>query len=182
MNERYANCRSVILRIVFCAAAILYAVPASAQQSLGLGKHDANAPIEVSADSFLADVNAKTGIYSGNVIVKQGDFKLRADKVRVAVADGKPEKIFATGNVVLNAPSGTAQGDSGVYDVRPRLVTLNGHVVLAKEKNVMRGSTLTVNLATGIAQLGAAGSKGGRVQGLFSPPSQTQTQTQTQNP
>ena len=153
------------------------AVCAQAQQAgLGLGKHDANAPIEVSANAFQADMNAKTGTYIGNVIVKQGDFKLRADKVRVNVVQGKPEQITATGNVVFEAPSGNAQGDNGVYDVRPRLITLTGRVILTKQKNVMRGTKLVVNLVTGVANLAAGalpGMQGGRVTGLFSPPPST---------
>lgn len=164
--------RTVVLRVAFAAAFALSA-PACAQTSMGLGKHDANAPIQVSADSFLADMHEKTGTYVGNVIVTQGDMHLRADRVRVNVVQGKPDKILATGNVVFNAPSGNARGDAGVYDVKPRLITLTGHVVLTKEKNVMRGSLLTVNLVTGSAQLG---NQGGRVQGLFTPPSQSDTQ------
>ena len=159
------------MKFVLAALAALAIAPAaSAQQSMGLGKHDASAPILVSADTFLADINAKTGTYSGNVVVTQGDFKLRADKVRVNVVEGKPDKIFANGNVVFDAPSGDAHGDAGVYDVKPRTITLTGHVVLTKQKNVMRGSLLTVNLVTGSAQLGAGGAPGGRVQGLFTPP------------
>ncbi|HVV64810.1 MAG TPA: lipopolysaccharide transport periplasmic protein LptA [Rhizomicrobium sp.] len=162
------------IRIVVCLwAAAALAAPAGEQAGLGLSKRDANAPIEVSADRFDADFNSKQGTYSGNVLVKQGDFRLRADKVRVNVVSGKPDKIFATGNVVFTAPSGNAQGDNGVYDVGPRLITLNGHVLLTKEKNIMRGTTLTVNLATGEAQLGAKGAPGGRVQGLFTPPPQS---------
>jgi len=158
-----------------CLAVALLASPAVAQQSMGIGKHDANAPIHVSADNFLADVNAKTGTYAGNVIVTQGDFHLRADKMRVNVVEGKPDQIFAMGNVVFDSPSGAARGDNGVYHVGPRLITLTGNVVLTKEKNVMRGSTLTVNLVTGLAQLG---NSGGRVQGLFQPPPQTPSNTQ----
>jgi len=41
----------------------------------------------------------------------------------------------------------------------------------------MRGAQLTVNLVTGVAQLGGgggvSGSHGGRVQGLFTPPPQS---------
>jgi lipopolysaccharide export system protein LptA len=157
-------------------AVVLFAGPAVAQQGMGIGKHDANAPIQVSADNFLADINAKTGTYSGNVLVTQGDFHLRADKMRVNVVEGKPDQIFAMGNVVFDAPSGAARGDNGVYHVGPRLITLTGNVVLTKQKNVMRGSILTVNLVTGQAQLG---NSGGRVQGLFQPPPQ---QTTTQKP
>lgn len=163
----------VAARLLAFAASAVVANSAFAQvASLGLAKRDSNEPIEVSANAFEADMNAKTGTYVGNVVVKQGDIRLRADRVRVNVSNGKPEQIVANGNVVLQAPSGNAQGDTGVYDVRPRLITLSGRVILTKQKNVMRGSKLVVNLATGLAQLGANGMAGGRVQGLFSPPPQ----------
>ena len=162
-------------RFSACALALLLSgSAASAANDFGLNKRDSNAPIQVSADRFDADFNAKTGVYSGNVVVVQGDFRLRSDKVRVNVVDGKPDKIFAYGNVVFTAPNGNAQGDNGVYDVAPRLITLTGRVVLNKERNVMRGTMLTVNLVTGQAQLGAKGAPGGRVQGLFTPPPQQQ--------
>ena len=54
---------------------------------------------------------------------------------------------------------GTATGDNGVYDVVPRTVTLTGHVVLTKQKNVMRGTQMTVNLVTGQMALTAGGAK-----------------------
>jgi lipopolysaccharide export system protein LptA len=159
---------------ILAASVSLAGAHAAAPKPPALGKHNASAPIEVSANAFQADINAKTGTYVGNVIVKQGDFRLRADKVRVNVVEGRPDRIFATGNVIFDAPSGNAQGDDGVYEVRPRLITLTGHVVLTRAKNVMRGSKLTVNLETGVAQLGAGGTPGSRVQGLFTPASQTQ--------
>ncbi len=167
--------------VLLALAAALLAGPALAANDFGLSKRDANAPVQISADRFDADFNAKSGIYSGNVIVVQGDFHLRSDKVRVNVIAGKPDKIFAYGNVVFSAPNGNAQGDNGVYDVAPRTITLTGRVILNKEKNVMRGTTLTVNLATGQAQLGAKGAPGGRVQGLFTPPPQSNT-AQKPNP
>jgi lipopolysaccharide export system protein LptA len=166
-------------RSLIASAFAVVATSALAQESaLDFGKQNTNVPIQVSADTFLADVNAKTGTYVGNVIVTQGDFKLRADKVKVIVVASKPQKIQATGNVVLATNSGNAQGDNGVYDVPPRTVTLTGHVVLTKDKNVMRGTTLTVNLVTGAAKLGAegAGPGHGRVQGLFTPPPQSTEQ------
>ncbi len=153
-------------------AGLLVASGASAQ-GLSLGAHDANAPISVSADNFSGDFETKVGVYSGNVLVSQGDFKLHADKVTVMVAKGKPDRIVASGNIVFDAPSGTATGDTGVYDLGPRTITLSGRVVLTKEKNVMRGTQLVINLATGKAVLGASGMPGGRVQGLFTPPPQS---------
>lgn len=141
------------------------------------GQHDNNAPIDISSDSFQADLNAKSGTYSGNVVVVQGDTKLRANQVRVLTVNGKADKITASGKVVVDSPaSGTATGDNGVYSVGPRTVLMTGNVVLKKGKDVMRGCQLTVNLNTGQAALGSCGQAagqqgktGGRVQGVFTP-------------
>ena len=134
----------------------------------------ADAPINIDSDSFQADLNGKTGTWRGNVVVTQGDMKLRANSVRVSTVDGKADKVNATGNVVVDSPaSGTATGENGVYDVPRKIVTMNGNVVLKKGKDVMRGSQLSVNLVTGQATLGGGvksqNSPGGRVQAIFSP-------------
>ena len=138
---------------------------------------DSNAPINISSDSFQADLNSKLGTWSGNVIVTQADMKLRANTVRMTTVNGKADKVTATGNVVVDSPkSGIVTGETGVYSVVPRTVVLTGNVVLKKGKDVMRGAQLTVNLATGQAVLGggvksqAQGNT--RVQAVFTPNSQ----------
>ncbi len=155
----------------------LMAAPALAAPAAPIG--NSHEPINVSADNFVAEkqpVKSGPGVingtYSGNVVIIQGDVKMRADTVRVLMVGGHAEKAFANGHIVItSANSGTATGDSGVYDVGPRIVTLTGHVVLTKEKNVMRGAQLTVNLVTGVAKLGG-GVQGthGRVQASFDAP------------
>ena len=166
MKTRFA---ALILSLLSAAA---FAAPAIT------GKHDNNAPISIASDSFQADLNAKTGTYSGNVIVTQGDMKLRANQVRVSTVNSKADKVTANGNVVVDSPaSGTATGDNGVYSVVPRTVLMTGNVVLKKGKDVMRGCQLTVNLNNGQAVLGSCGkgpgvtgtTGGGRVQGVFNP-------------
>lgn len=154
---------------IMALACAMCAGAATAQIMPGqtLGMKDPNAPIDFSADHFIADANAKTGIYSGNVMIRQGEVRMRADFVRFHIVDNKPEKIYAQGHVVVDAPSGTATGDSAVYDVNPRLVTMNGHVVLVKDKDVMSGEALTVNLITGVAQFGGGAKPGGRIHGSF---------------
>jgi lipopolysaccharide export system protein LptA len=133
-----------------------------------LAKHDSNAPINVTSDNFVGNFETKVGTYIGNVIVTQADYKLRADRVKVDVVNNKPTKFEAFGHVVFVSTSGTATGDNGVYDLGPpRTVTLTGRVVLTKEKDVMHGTMLTVNMVTGESHLTAQGSPGNRVQGLF---------------
>jgi len=135
---------------------------------------DSTQPIAVNADSFLADLNGETGTYTGNVIVTQGAVRLHADEVKVVAPGGRASRMEAQGHVVVDSPSGKAVGDSGIYEVAQQVLRLNGNVVLTKEANVMRGSSLEVSMATGIAKLTAGaqaqpGQPQGRVQGLFVP-------------
>ena len=141
-----------------------------AAQNLGL---DSDQPIAVNADSFLADLNGETGTYTGNVIVTQGRVRLHADQVKVTAPAGRASRMEALGHVIVDSPSGQAVGDAGIYDVAQKVLRLNGHVVLTKEANVMRGSALEISMATGLARLTsgapAQGQPPGRVQGLFVP-------------
>jgi lipopolysaccharide export system protein LptA len=165
----------VALIIAFAAGAMpAWAAPAAKPIT---GQRDSNAPIGISSDSFQADLNAKTGTYSGNVQIVQGDMKLRANTVKLSTVNSKLDKVFANGNVVVDSPkSGIVTGDVGVYSVVPRTVLMTGNVVMKKGKDVMRGAQLTVNLNTGQALLGGGartpGASGGRVQGVFIPNSQ----------
>src|SRR6185295_13438040 len=89
-----------------------------AQSALPAGASiDANQPIAVNADSFLADLNGETGLYTGNVIVSQGAIRLHADRVKVSAPGGRASRVEADGHVVVDTPSGQAVGDSGVYEV-----------------------------------------------------------------
>jgi lipopolysaccharide export system protein LptA len=135
------------------------------------------ANIAVNADAFVADLNQETGTWTGNVIVVQGNVRMRADEVRVQAPGGNASRMEATGNVVVDSPSGTARGTSAVYEVPAQVIRLAGPVVLTKDNNVMRGAALTVNVGTGVAQItGGTTASGqpqqegtGRVQGLFVP-------------
>ena len=164
----------IVLAALAVCAGSLQAAPEAKSVT---GTHDGNAPINISSDSFQADLNSKLGTWSGNVIVAQADMKLRANTVRMSTVNGKADKVTANGNVVVDSPkSGIVTGENGVYSVGPRTVVMTGNVVLKKGKDVMRGCQLTVNLNTGQAVLGscaqAQGKGNTRVQAVFTPNSQ----------
>jgi lipopolysaccharide export system protein LptA len=160
-----------LLLLTFCAALVpMTAMAAATTASPITGKHDNNAPINIDSDRFVADNNAKTGTFMGNVQVTQGDIKMRADQVRMSEGkDNKPDKVVASGKVVVDSPaSGTATADNALYDVNAHTVLLTGHVVLTKQKKaVMTGPQLTVNMTTGVATMPAQ--PGGRVHAIFTP-------------
>lgn len=170
--SRYAT---IALRSAFAGAAIFALASAASAQGIDLGGHDFGAPVGVAADEVTGALKTKDLTYSGNVIVSQGNFKLHSDVVRVYDKKGKIDRIVATGHVLFDAPSGTASGTKGIYELAARRITLSGNVVLTKGQSVMRGTQLVMDLNSGKAKLTARGTSGGRVQGLFTPPPKHKT-------
>ena len=169
---------------IFCLLLCAH-TPALAQGTASTLGLEAERPIAVNADTFAADLQGESGTYSGNVVVTQGQVKLRADEVTVAAPGGRATRMEANGNVVVDTPSGTAVGNSAVYDVVAQIVTLSGDVALTNNNNIMRGSSLVVEVETGRARLTGSGDTAqngtsGRVQGLFVP--QQGSGTATGNP
>ena len=151
---------------LMCGASIAFGQGAANPFS-GMGR-DSDQPISISADSTTADMQNETATYSGNVRIAQGNLRLRADTLSIKASKGTIEHIEAHGSVVLASPQGDATGSSAVYDISQRIVKMSGKVVLTKGPNVMQGSSLVVNLATGRADLTGGGTDG-RVSGVFNP-------------
>jgi lipopolysaccharide export system protein LptA len=154
------------------------AAPANPANPANFKLSNPDAPIEYAANHCDAAMKEGALICTGNVVIRQGEVRLRADVVRITAPDGKADTVFADGHVVIDSPSGTATGDAGVYRVVPRRITLTGNVVLTREHSVLRGPELNVDLISGQAKLssGAGGTAGadakpGRIQGLFTPKS-----------
>ena len=168
--------KHAVLIVMLCVAAPALAQPAAPAGKVTsvLGNHNTSQPINIDADKVTADLNNKSVLYTGNVIVTQGDIKMHADEMKVNTVDGKAaQNIQASGHVVVDSPaSGTATSDTGVYDVPNHLITLTGRkVTLVHSKDISSGTKLTVNLVTNIATFVSDKAQGGngRVQGSFTP-------------
>ena len=142
----------------------------------GMGR-DSDKPIAIAADSTTADLRSETATYAGNVRVEQGNLKLRSDSLAIKASKGAILRIEAKGNVVLASPQGHATGANAIYDIAERVVRMSGKVILAQGPNILRGSSLVINLATGRAELTSAGGAGGRVEGVFVPSKTPKTPT-----
>jgi lipopolysaccharide export system protein LptA len=113
----------------------------------------------------------------------QGDIRMKSDRLTVYYQSrqqgggSRIEKIAASGNVLVSSPDEqTASGEWANYMVATRQIEMGNSVVLRQGGNVIRGSKLLVDLATGHARVsgGAGGENGGngRVKGLFQPPAE----------
>lgn len=158
---------------ILLAAALLLPGAAWAQQGF---RSDPDKPIEVEADALEVDDAKQTATFSGNVRVIQGDIRMKSDRVTVHYDGGgqgssRISRIAASGNVLVSSPDEqTASGEWATYTVAKRQIEMGNSVVLRQGENVIRGSRLHVDLASGQARVTGAENGGtGRVRGLFQP-------------
>ena len=167
--------------IATATLALLMSGAAIAQQGVSALKgHDSRAPIDLSADRAEAQDRADRAIFSGNVVVRQGELTLRTTRLTVAYASQNGidiNRIDASGGVTVVSPSETAKGDFAVYDLDQGLITMVGNVRLDRGGSFLSGGRLTIDLDTGRAVMdgGMRGVNqgGGRVTGRFTVPKRT---------
>lgn len=164
----------LLRRAAACAALLLLApalaVPVGAQQSVQFGKRaDIKAPVEVNADNLSVDQKTGLATFTGSVVIAQGDMRLAADKVTVTYEPGNQRKISALqarGNVTLVNGPDAAEAAAADYAVDSGNVVLTGNVVMTQGESVLSGEKVTVNLATGTANVS------GRVRSVLQPGAQ----------
>ncbi|MBB3965655.1 lipopolysaccharide export system protein LptA [Rhizobium metallidurans] len=155
-------------------------------------------PIQIESDKLEIKDQERIADFTGNVKVVQGTTTLQAGQMRVfykakdAATDGSApatkaaesatpasglssssadiDRILVSNKVFLTSGTQTATADNGSFDMAKQLFVLKGDkVVLTDGGNVFTGCQLTVQMATGQAQLESCG---GRVQIQLDPQSQ----------
>ena len=155
--------RPLLIALALAAPA---ALPAMAQTTFGGMRADVSAPVEVAADNLTVNQSDGSALFAGNVVIGQGEMRLSADEVSVQYATGDQQRISsltATGNVTLVSGPDAAEAQQAVYDVEAGTVLLTGDVLLSQGQNVLSGERMTVDLATGAAQVQ------GRVRSVLQP-------------
>ena len=83
---------------------------------------------------------------------------------------GDIERMVATGNVYFVTPTQVVRGDEATYTRASDTIVVTGDVILTQGENVLTGSRLTVEVASGRATMdGAPTEAGRRVRGVFYP-------------
>lgn len=158
-----------MFRLIFgLLIAVGLSFPALAQQAdvrLGGLSQDTSLPVEVDADNLSVDQAEGTAIFSGNVLVRQGDMRLTAAQVRVEYnEDGSAiDRLHASGGVTLVSPTDAAEAQDAVYTIASGNVVMTGNVLLTQGNTAISGEKLTVSLKDG------KGTMTGRVKSVFTP-------------
>lgn len=126
-----------------------------AEVAFGATQQDPNAPIEVTADALSVNQSDGTAIYTGNVLVAQGEMRMAADRVLVVYAEEQRaiDRIEATGGVTFVSGTEAAEADRAEYQLSNSTVVMTGDVLLTQGPNALTSERMVVNLKSGKAQL-----------------------------
>lgn len=143
-------------------------LPAGAQQAniaFGGMKQDTSLPVTLDADTLAINNADGTALFTGNVVVSQGEMRLTAGEVRVEYTPdgGGIKTLHATGGVTLINTGDAAEAKEAVYTIDTGNVVMTGDVLLTQGANAISGQKLVINLK------GGTGVMEGRVQTVFSP-------------
>jgi lipopolysaccharide export system protein LptA len=154
-------------------------------------------PISIDADKLVYYDKEHKAVYTGNVVVIQGDTKMTCTTMTVFLdhaptqgaahapapsekqttdgqsgpaADAGVRRLEAIGPVTVISKTQVATGDNGAYDKAEGKVWLTGHVTLSDGQNVTKGDKLTYDLKTAEATVDTS-AKSSRVHGQFVPKS-----------
>ncbi len=141
-------------------------------------KADPNAPVNIIANTLNIDDKAKTAVFEGKVIARQGSMAIRADTLN-AIYSGKNglglgstalndaklrpagnhpptqlKTVRAYGSVIVSSKDGQrATGDWADFNIKANKVTLGGNVKLIQGSTELLGERLEINLRTGQIKL-----------------------------
>ena len=143
--------------IVFiCAAGTGAMVQAQGMKvAFGATAQDRDLPVEVTAETLDVDQTDGTAIFTGNVVVGQGQMRLTAPRVLVVYLEDQSgiSSLSATGGVTLISGEDAAEAREADYDVQTGMIDMAGDVLLVQGTTVLTSDKMAVDTVAGTARM-----------------------------
>lgn len=158
---------------LFLPVAQVQAQSASDPSGFGGLASQADERVNVTADNLKITEDENTALFTGNVIIIQGDMEMRAPRVLAVYGEGGPSDLknftASGGRVWMTFDGQTAEGDEAYYDFSGRTLTLTGNVVVVNASGTVRSARLVIDTRAGTSSFAGGAGSGGRVTGVFTP-------------
>lgn len=145
----------LLLTALFVALISTSAMAQGASVAFGTIAQDTSLPVEVSSDELSVDQQTGTAIFTGNVVIGQGNMRLSASRVVVVyrdTADGIAS-MEATGGVIIVSGKDTAEAQRADYSIDEGTIVMRGNVLLAQGASALTADTMTIRLRDGTARM-----------------------------
>ena len=159
-------------------AGIGNSVPAAAEKDRPDKAKAGHEQIQITADQLVSQSKESYAEFSGNVEAVQGDFEMRADRLRIyyrrgvnptqkaSGGDEPIDRIVASGNVKIKSDNRLAETEHAEYRVNDGILILKGKKSIVTDgKNSIQGTTITLNRDDG--RITVEGNKQNRVKAIF---------------
>jgi lipopolysaccharide export system protein LptA len=147
--------RLLIAIVMFGSLSFAASAQQGAQVAFGGMQQDTRAPVEVTADTLSVNQSDGTALYTGNVIIAQGQMRLAAPRVLVVYSEQarRIQRMEATGGVTLVSGTEAAEAERADYNIEAGEITMVGNVLLTQGPSALTAQRMVVNLQTGSAQM-----------------------------
>ena len=127
----------------------------STRVAFGTISQDTSLPVEVTADNLEVDQASGTAVFTGSVLISQGEMRLSAQRVLVVYNDTAQgiARLEATGGVTLVSGPDAAESERADYSIDDGTIVMTGNVLLAQGKSAISAERMTVQLEDGTAQM-----------------------------
>ncbi|MGX9356216.1 LptA/OstA family protein [Roseobacteraceae bacterium S113] len=141
--------------VLFLISLPLASMAQEATVGFGTVSADPNAPVEVTAQTLDVSQEDGAAVFSGNVVVGQGEMRLSAPKVRVIYDDatGDVSRMEATGGVTLVSGAEAAESARADYNVGSGIIVMTGNVLLTQGRNAITSDRMDVDLNDNTAKM-----------------------------
>lgn len=146
------------IRPLLVACALLLPMAALAQGTqiaFGNVKQDTKQPVEVTADTLAVNQNDGTAVFTGNVLVGQGQMRLSAPKVQVFYNEegDRIERMKASGGVTLVSGEDAAEAANADYSIDTGMIHMSGDVLLVQRLSAITADRMVVDTKAGTANM-----------------------------
>ena len=136
-----------------------------AQVAFGNTQQDSNLPVEVTADNLDVNQADGTAVFTGNVLIGQGEMRLSAPRVLVVYNEDQSRirRLEATGGVTLVSGEDAAEARQADYNMDNGVIEMQGDVLLVQGPQALTGDRMYVDTRAGTARVS------GRVKTILQP-------------
>lgn len=123
--------------------------------AFGTIRQDTGLPVEVTADNLEVDQTSGKAIFTGNVMIGQGDMRLSAARVSVVYRNNGDgiASLQATGGVTLVSGPDAAESERADYSIDDGTIVMSGNVLLAQGRSALSADSMSVRLSDGTARM-----------------------------
>lgn len=147
----------LLLRLALIAFLAVPAAVSAQSTDVAFGgiSADLDAPVEVTSDSLAVDQETGTAVFSGNVVIGQGELRISAGEVRIVYGEdaGTIVRLVASGGVTFVTATEAAEAQDADYDLTTGQLIMSGEVLLTQGATAIAAERMVIDLVSGSARM-----------------------------